>query len=47
LWRVLDDALANSEHSITWHLVKGHSGNPGNDRADALANEGVRLFQAG
>mgnify|MGYP003841613737 CR=1 FL=1 len=47
LWRVLDDALANSEHSITWHWVKGHSGNPGNDRADALANEGVRLFQAG
>ena len=47
LWRVLDDALANSEHSITWHWVKGHSGNPGNDRADSLANEGVKLFQAG
>ena len=47
LWRVLDDALSNSEHSITWHWVKGHSGNPGNDRADSLANEGVKLFQAG
>ena len=47
LWRVLDDALANSEHSITWHWVKGHSGNPGNDRADSLANEGVKLFQEG
>ena len=47
LWRVLDDALANCEHSITWHWVKGHSGNPGNDRADSLANEGVKLFQAG
>ena len=47
LWRLLDDALAHSEHRITWHWVKGHSGNPGNDRADSLANEGVKLFQAG
>lgn len=47
LWRLLDDALAHSEHNITWHWVKGHSGDPGNDRADSLANEGVKLFQAG
>lgn len=47
LWRQMDDALTASEHSISWHWVKGHSGNPGNDRADALANEGVKLFQAG
>jgi len=47
LWRLLDDALAHSQHNITWHWVKGHSGDPGNDRADSLANEGVKLFQAG
>jgi ribonuclease HI len=28
-------------HKIAWHWVKGHSGDPGNERADALANRGV------
>ena len=35
LWRELD-ALA-SRHRITWHWVKGHSGDPDNERADRLA----------
>ena len=35
LWRELD-ALA-SRHQITWHWVKGHSGDPDNERADRLA----------
>jgi len=39
LWQRLD-ALVQS-HSVEWHWVKGHSGEPGNDRADALANRGA------
>jgi ribonuclease HI len=39
LWRELD-ALA-ALHRIRWHWVKGHNGHPENERADALANEGV------
>ena len=39
LWRRLDAARA--EHDVHWHWVKGHSGDPGNERADALANQGV------
>jgi ribonuclease HI len=39
LWRELD-ALA-ARHKIRWHWVKGHAENPGNLRADALANRGV------
>ncbi|MES2636280.1 MAG: ribonuclease HI [Pseudomonadota bacterium] len=42
LWKVLD-VLAN-QHQIEWIWVKGHSGNVGNERADALANEGVAIF---
>jgi ribonuclease HI len=36
LWRRLD--TATGQHDIKWTWVKGHSGNTGNDRADALAN---------
>jgi ribonuclease HI len=39
LWQELD-ALAR-QHHIIWHWVKGHADNPGNQRADALANRGV------
>jgi ribonuclease HI len=28
-------------HHIEWHWVKGHAGDPGNERADALANRGA------
>jgi len=47
LWRILDELLSQSGHAFTWHWVKGHSGDPGNERADALANEGVRTVQRG
>jgi len=47
LWRILDELLTLSTHSIAWHWVKGHSGDPGNERADTLANEGVRQVQRG
>ena len=39
LWRRLDAAMQN--HKIDWLWVKGHSGNPGNDKADQLANQGI------
>ena len=39
LWQRLDTLVA--EHSVAWHWVKGHSGDPGNERADGLANRGV------
>ena len=39
LWQRLD--ALNAAHAVTWRWVKGHSGNPGNERADRLANRGV------
>ncbi len=39
LWKQLDQAVSN--HEVNWHWVKGHSGDPGNERADELANQGV------
>lgn len=39
LWQELD-ALAQ-EHTLTWRWVRGHAGDPGNERADELANQGV------
>ena len=39
LWQKLD-ALA-AQHNVQWHWVRGHAGDPGNERADGLANRGV------
>ena len=39
LWERLD--LLLGQHRIDWHWVKGHAGDPGNERADALANEAI------
>jgi ribonuclease HI len=39
LWQRLDELAA--QHEVQWHWVRGHSGDPGNERADALANRGV------
>mgnify|MGYP003384385079 FL=1 len=43
LWLRLD--LAKERHNIQWKWVKGHSGHPGNERADDLANKGVLRVQ--
>lgn len=39
LWQALEAAAAR--HEVRWHWVKGHSGQPENDRADALATEAI------
>ncbi len=43
LWQKLDAVVAGGGHQIDWRWVKGHAGDPGNERADALANRGVGL----
>lgn len=42
LWKQLDGLV--QLHNIEWIWVKGHAGNAGNERADALANMGVDMF---
>lgn len=39
LWQALETAA--SAHDVEWHWVKGHSGDPGNEAADQLANEAI------
>ena len=39
LWVKLDQLV--NQHTITWKWIKGHSGHPQNERADALANEAI------
>ena len=41
LWKRLDKLVQEGGHQIEWRWVKGHSGDPGNERADMLANKGV------
>ena len=43
LWRRLDGL--RDQHDVKWHWVKGHAGDPGNERADQLANRGVASAQ--
>ncbi len=44
LWRRLDEAAAR--HEIAWKWVKGHAGDPMNERADELARRGMSPFLA-
>ncbi len=39
LWQMLDEQV--SRHQVEWQWVRGHTGHPGNERADQLANRGV------
>lgn len=44
LWQELDVEVAR--HDVTWHWVKGHAGDAGNEHADALANKGVEQVRS-
>ncbi|MBB4864536.1 ribonuclease HI [Pseudomonas nitritireducens] len=39
LWQALDEQV--NRHTVEWRWVRGHTGHPGNERADMLANRGV------
>lgn len=39
LWQQLDELAM--KHTIVWHWIKGHSGHPENELADALANRAI------
>ena len=39
LWQTLDEQV--NRHQVEWQWVRGHTGHPGNERADQLANRGV------
>ncbi|MFN3627639.1 MAG: ribonuclease HI [Parvibaculum sp.] len=45
LWQRLETAI--ERHDVSWHWVKGHSDHPENDRADALARQGMAPYLAG
>ena len=44
LWQELEALVAL--HTVHWEWVKGHAGDPGNERADELANLGVPRARA-
>ena len=46
LWQKLDVLLETAGHHIEWVWVKGHAGDPGNERADMLANRGVEQMMS-
>ncbi len=41
LWQQMDALVNSGGHEIVWRWVRGHNGDPGNERADQLANRGV------
>ncbi len=43
LWQQLDELVGR--HQLEWRWVKGHSGVPGNERVDQLANAAIDAFQ--
>jgi ribonuclease HI len=44
LWQALGTQV--QRHQVSWHWVKGHSGHPENELADALANKGIEGLRA-
>jgi ribonuclease HI len=43
LWQRLD--AATDSHDISWQWIKGHTGDEGNEMADALANQAIDEMQ--
>ena len=43
LWQLLEEVM--KPHNVEWHWVKGHSGHPENERADALARQGMAPYK--
>lgn len=43
LWRQLDAAA--TPHDVRWEWIKGHAGHAENERADALAREGMAPYK--
>jgi len=43
LWKQLEVAI--QRHQVEWHWVKGHAGNPENERADELARQGMTIYK--
>ncbi|CAN1562126.1 RnhA Ribonuclease HI [Caulobacteraceae bacterium] len=44
LWQRLE--TANKAHKVDWRWVRGHAGDPMNERADALARQGTELARS-
>ena len=44
LWQRLETAMA--PHQVEWIWVRGHAGHPENERADALARQGMKAYRA-
>ncbi|GAB3374606.1 ribonuclease H family protein [Azotobacter armeniacus] len=44
LWQQLDEQVGR--HQVSWSWVRGHTGHPGNERADQLANRGAAAARA-
>lgn len=44
LWKAL--YAESQKHTIAWHWVRGHSGHPENEQADALANQAIDALMA-
>ena len=45
LWQQLDEVAG--ARAVEWYWVRGHSGHPGNERADALANHAIDRLLTG
>jgi ribonuclease HI len=45
LWQRLD--TLSRQHQVDWRWVRGHNGDPGNERADQLANRGAAELRLG
>jgi ribonuclease HI len=44
LWKLLEQQI--ERHQVHWHWVRGHAGDPGNERADELANLGIQEMRS-